>query len=139
MQLKDITFKNVIAFIQGYTRKWAIAFFENMLRHINEQVEWRIDRVAERSPECLLNGECKICHCKTPELFYADKPCSNPEIQCYPALMSKKEWIQYKNKHVSTSKTTGNGEQPEEQNNQQDPDTRSGDSIGEYGLEQNNS
>ena len=59
MQLKDITPKNIIAFIQGYTRKWTIDFFEYILRHINEQVEWRINQVAEKSPECLLNGECK--------------------------------------------------------------------------------
>lgn len=119
MQLKDITPKNIIAFIQGYTRKWAIDFFEYILRHINEQVEWRIGRVAERSPECLLNGECKVCHCKTPELFYASKPCSNKVSPCYPAMMGRKDWTQYKNKHVSNPNIPKDIGEFKEQNGEQ--------------------
>jgi hypothetical protein len=97
--LKEITPKNIKAFIEGYIRKWMIDFFQAKLEHINEQVEWRILQVAEKSPTCLLEGECRICHCKIPELFYADKACSNKEEPCYPELKSKKDWITYKNRN----------------------------------------
>lgn len=100
IKLKEITLKNVKAFIQGYIRKWTLDFFQNRLEHILEQVEYRIDMVAEKSPECLMNGECKICHCATPALFYADKPCSNKETPCYGPMLNKQEWIKFKN-HVS--------------------------------------
>lgn len=99
IKLKEITLKNIKAFIQGYLRKWLIDFFQKKLEHINEQVEWRIDQVAEKSPECLINLECKICHCKIPELFYADKPCSNKENPCYPSMRTKSEWTKFKNKN----------------------------------------
>lgn len=75
-----------------------IAFFENRLSHIFEQVEWRMEQVAEKSPECILDGKCKICKCTTPDLFYADKACSNKENPCYPELMDKDSWIYFKNK-----------------------------------------
>lgn len=95
--LKQLTLKNIKAFIEGYIRKWLIDFFQKRLEHINEQVEWRIFQVAEKSPKCLIDGECVICKCKIPELFYADKPCSNKESPCYPELKSKKDWTTFKN------------------------------------------
>lgn len=98
ISLKEITWKNIKAVLQAYPRKWSINFFQKNLEYINEQVEWRIDRVAEKSPQCLIKGECKICHCKIPDLFYADKACSNVEDPCYGELMSKREWTQFKNK-----------------------------------------
>lgn len=99
ISLKELTWKNIKAVLQAYPRKWMIAFFQQRLEYINEQVEWRIDRVAENSPECLLNGECKICHCKIPDLFYADKACSNKEQPCYPAMKDRDEWIKFKNQN----------------------------------------
>ena len=106
MKLKEITLKNVKAFIQGYTRKFMIDFFIDKLKYIFEQVEYRKEQVTEKSPECILNGECKICGCKTPELFYSDKGCSNLSDPCYPEMMSKKEWIRFKN--LNSIKKNGN-------------------------------
>ena len=95
--LQQITLKNIKAFIQGYVRKWMIDFFQKKLSHINEQVMWRIDQVAEKSPEGLIKGECQVCHCTIPELFFADKACSRVDNPCYPKMKSSKEWITFKN------------------------------------------
>lgn len=83
-----------------------ITFFMNRLQHIFEQVEWRKEQVMEKSPECMFNAECKVCGCKIPDLFYADKACSNVENPCYPTLMSKDKWINYKNKQSYASSTS---------------------------------
>ena len=98
LKLKDITPKNIKAFIQGYIRKWLIGFFDKRLKHINEIVAWRKQQVEEKSPECISSGQCVVCSCKTPELFYSDKPCSS-NSPCYPRMQSKEEWISFKNKN----------------------------------------
>lgn len=89
MEIREITLKNIKAFIQGYFRK----FLLDKLTYIYEQVEYRKEQVAIKSPDCL-NGQCVKCGCKTPELFYADKPCEN---KCYDELKSKEDWIKFKN------------------------------------------
>ena len=96
ISIKDITPKNIKSFVEGYIRSFMIKFFQNKLEHIHEQVEERKLLVAERSPECLEQGQCKICKCKIPELFYADKPCEN-NPPCYPTLVNKDEWTNQKN------------------------------------------
>ena len=100
--------------IKAYPRKWMIALFMNKLQHIFEQVEWRTLQVAEKSPECILNAECKICKCKIPDLFYADKGCSNKQSPCYPELMSKNKWTTFKNKQSYANIQSNTGE-PESQ------------------------
>lgn len=97
MRLEEITVKNVKAFIQGYVRKFMIDFFNRRLRYVFEQVEFRKKAVEEKSPECIQNGQCKVCGCKTPELFYADKGCSNFSNPCYPEMMIESDWIRFKN------------------------------------------
>ncbi|HMT01795.1 MAG TPA: hypothetical protein PKD00_00555 [Burkholderiales bacterium] len=94
MKLRDITPRNIKAFIEGYVRKWAIDFYNKHLSYVQEIVEWRKEQVRMKSPECLSNGQCKHCGCKTPELFYADKACG---AQCYPEMQTKNQWIRFKN------------------------------------------
>lgn len=44
------------------------------------QVIQRYSEVKQNSPECLLNGECKHCGCKMPDMLFSDKVC---EGKCY--------------------------------------------------------
>jgi hypothetical protein len=97
IKVKEITPKNVKAFIQGYLRKFLIDYFNRKLKYIFEQVEYRTECVREKSPECLTEGSCKVCGCKIPELFYSDKGCSNINNPCYPEMYSENEWIRFKN------------------------------------------
>ncbi len=113
IKLNQITPKNVKAFIEGYFRQAVIKLYYTFFSHVEEQVQWRIDQVAEKSPDCLINGECVICGCKIPELFYADKPCSRKENPCYPPLKGKLEWVQYKNQHASTTEIIGDSREVE--------------------------
>lgn len=106
MRLNEITPKNVKAFIQGYVRKFMIDFFNRRLKYVFEQVEYRKGQVTEKSPACILDGHCIVCGCKTPELFYADKGCSNLKDPCYPEMVSEKEWIRFKN--LNSIKKNGN-------------------------------
>ena len=89
--LKQITFKNVLAFIQGYYRYYAYLYFKNKLvrKHIIEQFEVRM-RSADL--DCIVNRECKVCGCKTPALFWANKACDKP---CYPPMMNKDKWYRF--------------------------------------------
>ena len=89
MRINNITFKNVIAFIQGNIRyKLYYSRFRFLIpTHILQQIRWRI-KVMDR--DCYQNGSCKLCGCKTTALQMADKTC---EGKCYPIMMSKKEWV----------------------------------------------
>ena len=89
MRINNITFKNVVAFIQGNIRyKLYYSRFRFLIpTHILQQIRWRI-KVMDR--DCYQNGSCKLCGCKTTALQMADKTC---EGKCYPVMMSKKEWV----------------------------------------------
>ena len=90
-------------YIQGSTRFIAYKKFKWVLRkHIIEQVEWRRDVAAN---PCYLNGTCLCCGCDTPAVFFSAKSCSveklsychtNGEKNCYPRLMSRKQWKKFK-------------------------------------------
>ena len=94
--LKSITVKNIKSFIEGYFRSIVIKMYNKHFSYIEEQVKHRIDLVEAKSPECINNAECKTCKCKTPELFYSNKGCSNKENPCYGELKNKIDWIEYK-------------------------------------------
>jgi hypothetical protein len=90
----DITLKNIQAYLQGNIRFLAEQYgpeFIKMEPHIREQIMFRLDI---SKPECKENKECVECHCKVPELMYADKQCGG---ECYPKMMDKDEWLAYKN------------------------------------------
>lgn len=39
--------------------------------------------------DCLKNGSCKLCGCKTTALQMANKPCNKP---CYPPMLNCSQW-----------------------------------------------
>mgnify|MGYP001208099034 CR=1 FL=1 len=88
---EQITFKNVKAFIQGYYRHFVHIYLQDKLirNHIVDQYKVRMNSADKK---CIVDGECKICGCKTPALFWADKSCDKP---CYPPMMSKKNWYNF--------------------------------------------
>lgn len=64
-------------------------------KHIKEQIIWRRLQVIEKSPTCWIAGNCVQCGCYMIEKTMADMGCEN-EPFCYPELMSKKKWKQFK-------------------------------------------
>lgn len=88
VQRKEITIKNIFAFIQGNLRyKLYYSHFKFLIRtHIRQQIKLRI-KVMDR--DCYINGSCKICGCKTTALQMANKSCAG---NCYPVMMNKQEW-----------------------------------------------
>lgn len=89
--MSRINLTNIKAFIQGESRMM-LDFFNSLPFHIQEQVDYRIGMVSEKSPECL-KGKCIQCGCSTPDLFYADKQCDG---KCYPVMMNEEEWETFK-------------------------------------------
>lgn len=95
--------KNVWHYAQGTVRMWMFKNANYLLRrHILEQFLWR----RKRALKCSDNGTCFACGCKTPDLFFADKPCGLINITdeysrvilaqrktiCYPEMMTKSKW-----------------------------------------------
>jgi hypothetical protein len=90
----DYNLKNIKSFIQANIRMFVEKHgldFIGLDPHIQEQITFR-ESVANK--ECLKNGYCK-CNCILPDMFYADKTC---EDQCYPPMLNKKEWEEFKDK-----------------------------------------
>lgn len=91
VKLKDITIKNVWAYIQGNIRyKLYYSKYEwvrNLLpKHIREQIGYRINSMDK---QCFINGNCKLCGCQTTHLQCANKACDRP---CYPYMLGKEVW-----------------------------------------------
>lgn len=50
---------------------------------LEEVVQWRSQRVLEKSPECIRDGYCHECGCPSSELLFQDDPC---KAGCFPSL-----------------------------------------------------
>ena len=88
----DITLKNVKAYVQGKTRSLVERFggeFIQLEDHVKEQIIWRHGKADK---DCIEKGVC-YCGCEMPDMLYADKTC---EKNCYPVMMDKKTWEDYK-------------------------------------------
>lgn len=79
---------------------WAV--FQSWIRsilptpaHIKEQIAWREGMVKFMSPKCWEEGHCIQCGCVIKEKIKSDMGCEN-EPFCYPEMMSKKEWNDFK-------------------------------------------
>ena len=67
--------------------------------HVWEQTIWRRNQVKEKSPECWEKGYCTVCGCDIIGKTYEDRACSKEELNeepCYPAMMDKETWKEYK-------------------------------------------
>lgn len=54
---------------------------------------WRLSQVKEKSPNCLINGNCIRCGCDTISETFGSKGC---QYGCYPDRGTEKEWEQFK-------------------------------------------
>jgi len=77
MKLSDI--KN---YIDG---NWRYLLYRTAPALLTRYVKQQFEKRQELARACLLNGECKHCGCKTPELFMANRACSK-EIPCYESM-----------------------------------------------------
>ena len=87
---------------------WAViqSWFRSILptpEHIQEQIEWRAQQVQDKSPRCWQEGNCIQCGCVIREKIKADMGCENPPY-CYPPMVSKKEWQNFKTNYDRASK-----------------------------------
>jgi hypothetical protein len=93
--------KNIWWFIQGYYR-WFLKDTFLVRGFIKEQFQERLNTTEKK---CLEQGSCIMCSCTTPQLLYANKPCSKSKISketrimlfgkpevCFTQMLSKKEW-----------------------------------------------
>lgn len=94
--LKD--FKDIWYYVQGNVRyELYYSRFKFLIpKHILEQIDFRIEVMY---PECLLSGFCIKCGCKTTALQMCNKSC---EGDCYPEMMNKKEWKEFKNNNYAS-------------------------------------
>lgn len=101
--------KDVWWYIQGTLRTICYDHASWLIRrHIMEQFEYR----KIKASKCSLNGSCKMCGCKTDDLFFANKPCSLIELTernrlllfkqkdpCYDKMLNRHEWKKLKNEN----------------------------------------
>lgn len=77
--------RDVLYFLQGYGR---MALFK--LRLLDCRVRDEYLMRTSTASDCVMNGECLACGCKTPALMMANKACSAPKYlgkrKCYPRM-----------------------------------------------------
>lgn len=88
--VKELSFHNIINYICSM---WNAAFPP---KHIREQAKWRMEQIKLKSPECFNKKEC-YCGCDINFIVYQPDACEEKNT-CFPELMSKKEWNNFKNK-----------------------------------------
>lgn len=98
---KKLSLSNIWNFISALWRKKSVdlsAYLNDisgreMEDWRKEQVAWRVNQIAKKSPICLEVGYCKECYCDFPDKLYETKAC---DIECYPKWMHKKQWEEFK-------------------------------------------
>lgn len=103
MAKAKINLKNIKRFLQGWYRYilYKLQKHEdpeslNLLPlHKQEQFRYRLQIMDK---QCLADGKCKICGCETPQLQMIDDAC---EGKCYPNMMSKEEWDEFKRRNYN--------------------------------------
>lgn len=94
--------------IQGETRMFLYTYARWMVRvHIKEQYIFR----SIAASKCTDNKSCLFCGCKTPDLYFANKPCGLTKVSaanrrkvfkqnnpCYGKMLNKKQWKEYNEK-----------------------------------------
>lgn len=85
------------------------AVFQSLIRsntglpsHISEQIIWRRIQISIKEPRCWESGSCIVCGCEILGKSMEDRACSAEEVgdePCYPKMMNKQEWKEYKFKN----------------------------------------
>lgn len=88
-----LDFRHIWAVIQS----WVRSILPTPI-HIKEQIEWRITQIKSKSPQCWEKGHCIQCGCEMEGKVKADMGCENHPF-CYPEMMGKKEWNNFKNQN----------------------------------------
>lgn len=102
-------FRDLFYYFQGYVRYhlyYSGTFFKVLRRHIREQIDYRI---LEMNQICYMRGSCIHCGCATTALQMANKTCGG---NCYPTIMSKKEWEIFKTTDKNYTRHYELGEKP---------------------------
>lgn len=99
-----INLKNIKGFLQAHYRQ-VLDEFDYLEPHIKEQAEFRLWRVKEKSPECYENNICTHCECEVSSKVFEDRACS--ANWCYPELLSKEKWEEFKRVHPTYKKFLG--------------------------------
>lgn len=98
-----VNLKNIRAYITGNYRfmiYYSKNFYYLMRKHIREQIDWRM--IVMRK-ECFNTGSCEECGCEVPALQMANKTCDG---MCYPEMMDKKTWEEFKGTLVYYERST---------------------------------
>lgn len=82
-----VNFKNIKNFLSAQVREAGF-----LPEHEKEQVMWR----HEVAQACSLNGSCLECGCETPDLYYGTEGCKKEKNPCFPKMMDKDVWEQFK-------------------------------------------
>lgn len=78
--------------VQNFVEGTAYSAFKSVLpNHIKEQVELR----KSLCKDCLEEGKCQVCHCKTPAMFYS--PQKQDARNKWAEFMSEAQWNSLKN------------------------------------------
>jgi len=91
-----ITIRNIYAVLQAFFRKKRrkLGGFD-LDDHIYEQIIYRRVSVMSKSPKCWIQGYCVNCGCEIIGKTMEDRGCEDYPY-CYPKMMDKKEWENYK-------------------------------------------
>lgn len=88
---KYFNLKNITNFIEGNINSFKDNnHFFSLEEHVREQVIYR----ALQCIDCLQEGHCLLCGCKTPEMFYAPKKIDADGK--WNEMLSKEEWMKFK-------------------------------------------
>jgi len=93
MKLKDVTYKNVMSYIEGNYKKLYNRFLGLPL-HTQEQVAYRLDKCKDT---CVKEGKCKYCGCVPEGKAFVKQSCNLGKV--FPDLMNAKEWGEFKSKN----------------------------------------
>lgn len=98
-----INLKNIFYYLQGNIRYYLYySQFDGLIRnHIIEQIDARITCM---DTTCYAQGSCKLCGCETTHLQMCNKSCEKP---CYPAMVNKEDWKNFKQGEYTTQELLG--------------------------------
>lgn len=90
MKAKNVTLGDVRNFIEGNMLYFSDLSLQKLDQHIKEQALYR----AMLCQDCLMDGKCRSCGCKTPQLFYAPKKVDAEKR--WHTMLPKEFWEKFK-------------------------------------------